>query len=139
MRLRHILSIFVSFFAFIALGVTQRDFDEEFLDAEVDTCGFQSRIGRIIRVKDSKALGARFLLSLTTEWESDCQNSCCDTISCDLSVYRRPLEAGNSHNCYLFHCATPSVCVFSAHPSYNVSERMVETVPKMTTEEGVAE
>lgn len=117
------VSPFVIFLAFGVLSVAQKEFSDQSLQTEGAACEFEPGNGRIIRVKESVSLGARFLDSLTTETEYDCLSSCCATVSCDLAVYRRPRLDGKS-NCYLFVCGTPTLCVFAPHLAYNTSERL---------------
>ena len=114
-----------SFLVLIRFSVAHRELPDYFTDFDGGECEFEPGRGRIIRARDSERRGARFLNSVTSEAQSVCFQSCCETTSCDLAVYRRP-TANGKHNCFLFFCDTPSLCVFAVHPGYTSSERRLK-------------
>ncbi|KZS09110.1 Uncharacterized protein APZ42_026862 [Daphnia magna] len=83
-------------------------------------CSEQSEISEntIIRTKDSRALGARFLneTSLGADARDRCLNLCCAFHGCNVAVY----EEKDGGNCYLFDCgpAEDFRCKFTSHSHY---------------------
>nr|CAH0105400.1 unnamed protein product [Daphnia galeata] len=84
------------------------------------SCLEQSEISEntIIRTKDSRALGAKFLneTSLGADARDRCLNLCCSFHGCNVAVY----EEKDGGNCYLFDCgpADDFRCKFTSHSHY---------------------
>lgn len=88
---------------------------------QAGTCLEQSEIteNTIIRTKDSRALGARFLneTSLGLNSREQCLRLCCSFHGCNVAVY----EEKDGGNCYLFDCgrADDFRCKFTSHSHYS--------------------
>eukprot|EP00118_Oscarella_pearsei_P025158 m.307632 g.307632 ORF g.307632 m.307632 type:complete len:302 (+) comp42555_c0_seq1:110-1015(+) len=95
-------------------------------DETGQVCTWEKDSNQLIRVKDSRNLGALYLKSSREIVSTDCEDLCCETESCDLAVFKDDTE---KRNCYLFHCGSPSVCLFIYHPSYNASFKTVASLP----------
>lgn len=84
------------------------------------SCGEPSEISEntIIRTKDSRALGARFLneTSLGPDSRDRCLDLCCAFHGCNVAVY----EEKDGGNCYLFDCGSADDfrCKFTSHSHY---------------------
>jgi len=94
---------------------------ERFPLNQAGTCLEQSEIteNTIIRTKDSRALGARFLneTSLGLNSRDQCLRLCCSFHGCNVAVY----EEKDGGNCYLFDCgrADDFRCKFTSHSHYS--------------------
>jgi len=73
----------------------------------------------IIRTKESRSLGARYLNESQTSSREECLTWCWKVAGCNLAVF----EEQGHRSCYLFDCGSPDdfKCKFTPHESYTTS------------------
>lgn len=73
---------------------------------------------KILDIKTSVGLGAKLLLGTKTESYQDCLHKCCNSSSCDLTLYRKFGVSKLNHNCYLVQCGEYDNCQFTYHNNF---------------------
>lgn len=73
----------------------------------------------IIRTKESRSLGARYLNESQTSSREECLTWCWKVAGCNLAVF----EEQGHRSCYLFDCGSPDdfKCKFTSHESYTTA------------------
>lgn len=77
---------------------------------------FQVNANTIIRTKDSRSQGAKYLNETELPSKGDCLLWCCQVTSCNVAVF----EEKDRGSCYLFDCGTQTdfKCTFTSHNQY---------------------
>lgn len=98
-------------------------------DLEEYRCPYNIHVkkGEIIKARESRDNGAKFLTHATVSNAKQCYRLCCEREHCDLAQmqYKNSTSSDEFYSkpqvekiCYMFYCGIPSKCRFGEHDHY---------------------